>query len=295
MKSSQTVTISRYYRLLRPMLPRARIIILVQETGTVSEHMLQLQYVYILCESTVTWNNWFCRWFGLFLFFYYLFRIDVAKNTLSAYSMLATAAGDFGFLDVYVWTCQFAIFPGLHYASLHIQMFKSPHEIRGQAMSNFLLEGMNEGKQRSLGILSGGFVILHRGLLGNTLADIPYFVKKSFIYPSYIWRLLDIGGCFTRWWLCLCFIPMVIWLGRYEQCKFNRDKKLTSHEFDPDPQLQNALGSFSQRVQHSQMDNGYKHMASIHSQTNNQTPENTNHKSLTSRTTWSKSWNMLYK
>ena len=49
--------------------------------------------------------------------------------------------------------------------------------------------------------------------------------------------------------------------------------KLTIHESDPALQPQNFQESFSQKVQHSQKDNGYKHKAWNHSRTNNQTPE----------------------
>lgn len=49
-------------------------------------------------------------------------------------------------------------------------------------------------------------------------------------------------------------------------------KKLTIHEFDQALQPQNVQENYSQRVQYSQMDNGYKRKAWPHSQTNNQTP-----------------------
>lgn len=62
----------------------------------------------------------------------------------------------------------------MHYASFHIEMFKSPRERKGQVTSDFLKEGTDEGKQRTLGVLNGGFVIVQRGLaLGNIVADIP--------------------------------------------------------------------------------------------------------------------------
>ena len=52
----------------------------------------------------------------------------------------------------------------------------------------------------------------------------------------------------------------------------SKSREQTIHEFDLAPQPQNAQENFSQKVQHSQMDNGCKHKALIHSRTNNQIP-----------------------
>ena len=51
----------------------------------------------------------------------------------------------------------------------------------------------------------------------------------------------------------------------------------TIHEFGLALQPQNAQENFSQKVQHSQTGNGYKHKASTHSQTNNQIPAKLKH------------------
>lgn len=61
--------------------------------------------------------------------------------------------------------------------------------------------------------------------------------------------------------------------GKYHEIDTSNKQELTIHEFDPALQPQNAQESFSQKVQHSQKDNGCKHKAWTHSQTNNQTPE----------------------
>jgi hypothetical protein len=52
----------------------------------------------------------------------------------------------------------------------------------------------------------------------------------------------------------------------------SKTKEPTILEFDLALQPQNAQENFSRKVQHSQMDNGYKHKALTHSQTNNQIP-----------------------
>ena len=52
----------------------------------------------------------------------------------------------------------------------------------------------------------------------------------------------------------------------------SKSREQTIHEFDLAPRPQNGQENFSQKVQHSQMDNGCKRKALIHSQTNNQTP-----------------------
>jgi len=59
------------------------------------------------------------------------------------------------------------------------------------------------------------------------------------------------------------------------QNKIHKMIKLTIHEFDLVLQPQNVQESSSQKAQHSQKDNGYTHMAWIHSQTSSQKPEKT--------------------
>lgn len=60
---------------------------------------------------------------------------------------------------------------------------------------------------------------------------------------------------------------MIIMKQRY------KNEEPTIHEFDLALQPQNAQENFSQKDQHSQMGNGYKHAALTHSQTNNRIPE----------------------
>jgi len=58
--------------------------------------------------------------------------------------------------------------------------------------------------------------------------------------------------------------------GRYNEVF--KTMEPTIHEFGLALQPQNAQENFSQKVQHSQTGNGYKHKALTHSQTNNQIP-----------------------
>ena len=70
----------------------------------------------------------------------------------------------------------------------------------------------------------------------------------------------------------ICLKKLLLKLKYVTDYEVSKTKEPTILEFDLALQPQNAQENFSRKVQHSQMDNGYKHKASTHSQTNNQIP-----------------------
>jgi len=70
----------------------------------------------------------------------------------------------------------------------------------------------------------------------------------------------------------ICLKKLLLKLKYVTDYEVSKTKEPTILEFDLALQPQNAQENFSRKVQHSQMDNGYKHKALTHSQTNNQIP-----------------------
>jgi hypothetical protein len=70
----------------------------------------------------------------------------------------------------------------------------------------------------------------------------------------------------------ICLKKLLLKLKYVTDYEVSKTKEPTILEFDLALQPQNAQENLSRKVQHSQMDNGYKHKALTHSQTNNQIP-----------------------